>query len=86
MTTIQILMAWLLANVNESIAYHDIEQRLPVFGSYYYNKLHNAGTYTRAFRKLKENKNILKFHNIDIIKLNDNKSIADKWKIVKMEY
>ena len=39
---------------NITITSHEIEEDVRKFGRHYYNKLHNASTYSRVWRTLKE--------------------------------
>ena len=61
-----------------SVASHEIEQDARRFGKHYYNKLHNGSTYSRAWRKLKENG---KIPEIDVINVSvvDNNSAENTW-------
>lgn len=76
-TTKKVLENWLLTKVNQAITYHNIEQEVPIFGRAYGVK-HNASSYCRGFRKIKEESHkLLKF-----IKQEDN-GVADSWLIKK---
>ena len=61
-----------------TVTSHEIEEDARKFGKHYYNKLHNGSTYSRAWRKLKENG---KIPEIDVINVSvvDNNSAENTW-------
>ncbi len=83
MTSKQILVSWLRAQLNLEFQYHDIEQRVPAYGLNYYSKLHNASNYAREFRKIRENRKELREVGIDIVEV-PTESVAGKWKVIKI--
>ena len=84
MTSKEILVNWLVAQINSDFQYHDIEQRVPAYGINFHHKLHNASNYAREFRKIREDRTILRHYGIDIVEV-DTDSIAGKWKVIKLE-
>lgn len=72
-----IINDWLLTKNNCVIAYHNIEQELPIFGRVY-GVQHNASYYCRLFRKIKE-----KGHKMFEFIKQDTSSVADSWLVKK---
>lgn len=73
----QILDNWLLTKTNQSVAYHNVEEELPIFGRAYGIR-HNASSYCRVFRKIKERGHKM----FDFIKQETN-GHSEKWLIKK---
>lgn len=83
MTAKKILINWLSKHIGEHIYYHDIEREVVDFGVNFHRKLHNGGSYSRAFRDLKENDQAeLKKQGLFLIE-NFQQNGVGRWKIVK---
>ena len=55
MTAKTIVINWLDSLDNGEVFYsHNFESQVPYYGQVKYNKIHTASTYSRAFRKLRE--------------------------------
>ena len=55
MTAKTIVINWLDSLENGEVFYsHNFESQVPYYGKVKYNKIHTASTYSRAFRKLRE--------------------------------
>lgn len=75
MSAKEILIMWLKTKIGQTIHYYNIEDEVKSFGIAYYNIVHNASTYGREFRKLK---NIVEDMEITEIKTDSN---IGAWKI-----
>lgn len=87
MTTESIIIRWLLSEAKspEAVFYsYEFEERLPVYGRLAHQKVHTASTYSRAFRKIRE-ENTLNRYGLALQEVNhkDNKGIKG-WKITKL--
>jgi hypothetical protein len=55
MTAKTIVINWLDSLENGEVFFsHNFESQVPYYGKVKYNKIHTASTYSRAFRKLRE--------------------------------
>lgn len=55
MTAKTIVINWLDSLDNGEVFFsHNFESQVPYYGKVKYNKIHTASTYSRAFRKLRE--------------------------------
>lgn len=82
MTAKQVLIQWLKQYIDDVIHYHDIEQKVVSYGANYYQVMHNASNYCRAFRQLKEKREELHNNGISIKEVKTD-SKAGAWKVVK---
>ena len=67
---------------NITISSHEIEEDVRKFGRHYYNKLHNASTYSRVWRTLKESGKIPELDVIKIITIarnTKNGTLENRW-------
>lgn len=63
---------------NGTFKSHDVELELPQWGYQNYKKLHNPATYSRIFRKLR-NENTLKHYGIELTEIDSRKEKS--WKV-----
>ena len=60
-----------------------IETNLKEYAARFYNKKHNAGTWTRAIRELRTEQTLLNIYDLKLIETSQ-KNVKEKgWKIVK---
>lgn len=50
----KIVLSYLEYHTNTIIATHNIEEELPRYGKSHFKVYHNAGTYSRQFRKMRQ--------------------------------
>lgn len=67
-TAKEILAKWLQEMKGLTFANYDIERSVPSFGKMRYNIMHSGGTYTRAFRALKDGAEEFKLNSGAIIR------------------
>ena len=85
MTTEQILIKWLISKANSSDPWFysfDLEDELPLYGRLAHQKIHTASTYSRTFRKFREN-NRIQTLGYKLEEINNQKAKVKGWKIVK---
>ena len=78
-----ILKKYLLRRIDEgkyTVSSHNIESDLVRYARNYWGKATNPSTFSRAWRKLKENGSIM---NYKIITVNKNKESEGTWRLVK---
>jgi hypothetical protein len=80
-TAKKILIKWLTKHVNQTIAYHDLENNVPVYGKVIHSTQHSAGTYRREFAWLKKDEELLKKNKLDLEQLVEGSGRVNKWKI-----
>lgn len=80
MSVKQILINWLKGTNHVPFASHNIEIDVPKYGEMMYGKLHSPGTYSRAFRSLKEKKLELLEYGLKIERIEKPDSNEDWWK------
>lgn len=71
MTCNQVIINWVLNNgldVNgcKTVYNHNIENDLKSYAEMFWNKKHNSGTWTRAFRGFKADNDLLKKYDLKI--------------------
>jgi hypothetical protein len=86
MTAEKIVIKWLIGEANSSDPWfytYDFETRVPMYGRLAHGKTHTASTYSRVFRKIREN-NVLKKYGLILeeVKHNNNEKVKG-WKVVK---
>ena len=88
MTTEKILISWLKSTANSSDPWfytYTIEEQVPLYGKLAHQKQHTASTYSRTFRKLRENETLWK-HGYRLIEITEHKNKKVKgWKIEKID-
>jgi len=70
-----ILLDWL--KQRQEVATHDIETKLPEFGGLLFDVWHNPGTYSRAWRSLREDQTLLREYGLSVIEI-DNPTCKEK--------
>lgn len=89
MTCKDIILHWILAhpklNTNNLIIFnHTIENELKEYAALFYNKKHNSGTWTRAFRQLKAKQTLFKKYGYKLEEVsNDTKEKG--WRITQLK-
>ena len=83
MTCKDILIRWLIYHGSSTIYNHMIETDLREYAALFYNKKHNAGTWTRAFRELKAEQRPLNKYDLKLVELPLQNAKEKGWKIVK---
>lgn len=86
MTTQDIVIQWLIGRANSSDPWfysYNLESEVPAYGRLAHGKTHTASTYSRVFRKIREN-NLLKKYGLMLeeVKHNNNEKVKG-WKVVK---
>ena len=86
MTAEKIVIKWLIGEAKSSDPWfytYDFETRVPMYGRLAHGKMHTASTYSRVFRKIREN-NVLKNYGLTLeeVKHKDNEKVKG-WKVVK---
>ena len=82
----EIVLLWIenqFKNRNRVFWSYDFENLISTYGRLAHQKIHTPSTYSRAFRKIREENTLTRFGlELEIIKNNNNK--AKGWKIKKM--
>ena len=74
-----VIMSYLKYHVNTIIATHNIEEELPRYGKSNFKVYHNAGTYSREFRRIRQ----LKLHHgLDLVPYSTSKEKS--WQILNI--
>jgi hypothetical protein len=85
MTAKKIVLSWLTSRVNSSDPWfysYNFEQELPIYGRAAHQKVHTPSTYSRAFRKIRE-ENTLSRYGLELEEIKHNNNKAKGWKIKK---
>ena len=86
MSAQKIIIKWLDNRAKSSSPWffsYNFEEEIPYYGRLAHQKVHTPSTYSRAFRKVREENTLTRFGlELETIKNNDNK--AKGWKIKKM--
>lgn len=74
-----ILLDWL--KQKQEVATHDIETKLPEFGELLFDVRYTPGTYSRAWRSLREDQSLLREYGLSVIKIDNPHSKEKSWLI-----
>ena len=80
----EIILLWLKERIESgelTVATHEIEGQLVSYGKLYYDKIHTPSTYSRAWRKIRQEEKYVKV-DIDQIKEVNNNQTETTWKII----
>ena len=80
----EIILLWLKERIESgelTVASHELESELVNYGKLYYDKIHNPSTYSRAWRKIRQEEKYVKVDIDQIKEITDNK-METTWKIV----
>jgi|TARA_Y100001951_G_C11286169_1_gene268838 hypothetical protein len=78
-----VIIRWLLHSNTKVIYNHLIETELKEYAALFYSKKHNSETWTRAFRELRAEQNLLKKYDLKLVEIPSNHAKEKGWKIVK---
>ena len=80
----EIILLWLKDRIDSgelTVASHQFETDVPMYGKLYYDKTHNPSTYSRAWRKIRQEARYVKIDVDQIKEVNDNKT-ETTWKLI----
>ena len=80
----EIILLWLKERIESgelTVASHELESELVNYGKLYYDKIHNPSTYSRAWRKIRQEEKYVKV-DIDQIKEVTDSKTETTWKII----
>ena len=84
MTVQEIIIQWIKnrRHSNPTFYSYDLESAIPIYGRLAQQKVHTASTYSRGFRKLREN-NTLSKYGLKLKEIMHNESKVKGWKIIR---
>ena len=80
----EIILLWLKERIESgelTVATHEIEGQLVSYGKLYYDKIHTPSTYSRAWRKIRQEEKYVKVDIDQIKEITDSKT-ETTWKII----
>jgi len=86
MSTESILLKWLVSRANSTDNWffsYTLEQEVPIYGRLAHQKTHTASTYSRAFRKIRE-ENTLRRYGLELEEHVNKDTKVKGWKIKKL--
>ncbi|OGU84381.1 MAG: hypothetical protein A2W11_03740 [Ignavibacteria bacterium RBG_16_35_7] len=77
----KIVIDYLKSKVGSTIAHHDLDVALPLYGVKNYDKLYSPATYHRVFCWLKNEPETLRENGIELEQLVEGAGKVNKWKV-----
>ena len=80
----EIILLWLKERIESgelTVASHELETELVRYGKLYHDKIHNPSTYSRAWRKIRQEEKFVKVDIDQIQEIKDSKT-ETTWKII----
>ena len=84
MSSIKILMEYLVTHLNQSMSNSEIITNVSIYGRDMYGKLFSPGTYDRKFRLIRENK-LLETYGFEVTFDNSKPSRENHYIIIRIE-